>query len=77
MGLLPSAEIPRLLESIDGLKFLFSEKKKEVSELIMDVKIMMLNAEQKKFCQKLKTNMEQETWVAFKFGKSNNSRRGP
>ena len=74
MQLLPASDIPRLIELIDGLKFLFSGKKKEISQLTMDVKIMMLNAEQKKFCEELKTSMEQETWTAIKFGIISNVR---
>jgi hypothetical protein len=74
MQLLPANDIPRLIESIDGLKFLFSGKQNEVAQLTMDVKIMMLNAEQKKFCEELKTSMEQETWTAFKFSIEINQR---
>ena len=67
-----------LLSLVDGLKFFFEDKKNEVLVLERDVKILILNAKQKKFCEELKVSMEKENWTAIKFGKKeSNGRRGP
>lgn len=65
-------DIPQMLKVIDGLRFLFEDKASEVRELGKDVKILILNAEQKKFCEELKISMEKETWTAIKFGRDYN-----
>lgn len=75
MQKLEKMDINPLLEIVDGLKFLFVEKKEEVSDLSRDLKVLILNAEQKKFCEELKISMEKENWTASKFGIENNSRR--
>jgi hypothetical protein len=68
MERLENKDIPQVLNIVDGLKFLFEGKGEEVRELGKDIKIMILNAEQKKFCEELKTSMEKESWTAIKFG---------
>lgn len=69
MQKLARSNIGSLLEIVDGLRFLFGERQKEVADLSRDLKVLVLNAEQKKFCEELKGSMERETWTASKFGK--------
>lgn len=76
MQKLQKMDIKPLLDIIDGLKFLFVEKSEEVKDLTRDLKVLILNAEQKKFCEKLKVSMEKETWTASKFGNDLNIRSG-
>lgn len=74
MEQLVPADIASLLEIMGEFKFLFEDKQVEVDELSKDVKIMILNAEQKKFCEVLKTSMEKETWTAIEFGTPDQAR---
>ena len=61
--------MPSFVELVDGLRFMFEDQKEEVAALKKDLKNIILNAEQKKFCDQLKQVMEQEHWTPVEFGR--------
>lgn len=56
------------VDLIDSLKFIFPDQSYGIMALKRDFKIIILNAEQKYFCDNLKGIMENEEWVAIEFG---------